>query len=563
MSQGWTVETDQSTDANYRLSDLQVAMQEGAEKDANNKLTISMKHRFGLAIIAMGSKSVPSTRTYNISSVGAFSFAYDAANTTCYAIGKFDGAQPYRVGTSDIDGTSKYYYIVNLVKTTNSYTLKSAYGTKYNTTISNRQWSDITISTSSNAITMGSYRNITVLPNYKNLGILYSFTGTGQKYEVPLEGFKYQMECWGAEGGNSGVLIGGQGAYTKGDIVLGKNFVSTVYVYVGGKGGCNGVATPSGHMDILANPRTITNSRIRYNGGWNGGGKGGTDGDPRNTAVLSNGNIKGGQQAYNGTDAGGGGGATDIRLSLASSTLTEWYSLNSMNLRIMVAAGGGGATGTYPQSRDSKWHTYTNSCHGGGLIGYKGYCPDVTSTSYPYNTIGYSTYYVNGGTQTSGGTLQDYTTVGSNFSNRNAWSAGGASELEGSFGVGGSGNYNVDAWAGGGGGAGYYGGAGGVAYLKHYAGYSRNGAGGSSFIAGHTGCSSSVVYSSKNYSFTSTLMIDGYGLKWTTASTPTDNSTNRMTMPNPDSSSTTTAYGVAATGRLGNGCARITCLPYD
>jgi len=174
VSQGWTVETDQSTDANYRLSDLQVAMQEGAEKDANNKLTISMKHRFGLAIIAMGSKSVPSTRTYNISSVGAFSFAYDAANTTCYAIGKFDGAQPYRVGTSDIDGTSKYYYIVNLVKTTNSYTLKSAYGTKYNTTISNRQWSDITISTSSNAITMGSYRNITVQPNYKNLGILYS-----------------------------------------------------------------------------------------------------------------------------------------------------------------------------------------------------------------------------------------------------------------------------------------------------------------------------------------------------------------------------------------------------
>jgi len=139
VSSGWTVETDQSTDANYRLSDLQVAMQEGAEKDANNKLTINMKHRFGLAIIAMGSKSVPSTRTYNISSVGAFSFAYDAANTTCYAIGKFDGAQPYRVGTSDIDGTSKYYYIVNLVKTTNSYTLKSAYGTKYNTTISNRQ----------------------------------------------------------------------------------------------------------------------------------------------------------------------------------------------------------------------------------------------------------------------------------------------------------------------------------------------------------------------------------------------------------------------------------------
>ena len=339
VSSGWTVETDQSTDANYRLSDLQVAMQEGAEKDANNKLTISMKHRFGLAIIAMGSKSVPSTRTYNISSVGAFSFAYDAANTTCYAIGKFDGAQPYRVGTSDIDGTSKYYYIVNLVKTTNSYTLKSAYGTKYNTTISNRQWSDITISTSSNAITMGSYRNITVLPNYKNLGILYSYAGTGQTYEAPLEGFKYQMECWGASGGEGNSTYG-KGSYVSGTISLMKNI--DFYVCVGQQG-------------------VTTNNA----GAWNGGGMKGTE-----------------------AQDGSGGGATDIRTKeglnsaqLSSWTLA-WNNTYGLRGRILVAAGGGGSDDGAPAS---------NNCSGGGLNSnatlYGGSYTNATQTAASTHTL--------------------------------------------------------------------------------------------------------------------------------------------------------------------------------
>jgi len=329
VSQGWTVETDQSTDANYRLSDLQVAMQEGAEKDANNKLTISMKHRFGLAIIAMGSKSVPSTRTYNISSVGAFSFAYDAANTTCYAIGKFDGAQPYRVGTSDIDGTSKYYYIVNLVKTTNSYTLKSAYGTKYNTTISNRQWSDITISTSSNAITMGSYRNITVQPNYKNLGILYSYAGTGQTFAPTINNCKYQMECWGARGASGSGTYYGKGAYTSG--VININTIENYYVYVGQEGTAS-VASDS--------PR------------WNGGG--------------AYGGVKSGD--------GSGGGATDIRLKPCSSNST-WYEYPSLCSRIMVAGGGGSNDDVCSASTYSHAGGVTVDCyaHAGGLVGYHCY----------------------------------------------------------------------------------------------------------------------------------------------------------------------------------------------
>ena len=382
-----------------------------------------------------------------------------------------------------------------------------------------------------------------------------------------MEGFKYQLECWGAEGGNAGWFIGGQGAYTKGNIELGESRASTLYVYVGGKGGCNGVATQAGHQDIQANPRTITNSRIRYSGGWNGGGKGGTDGDPRNTVTMSNGNIKGGPQgqAFNGVDAGGGGGATDIRLVQASTTLTVWNSETSLNSRIIVAGGGGGATGTYPITRETAWHSTSISAHGGGIEGYKGQFVDRTTASYPYNTNAVPAEYVLGGTQSGGGTPRDFNEVGGNFSSREAWSAGGYNDLLGSQGAGGNGNWNADAWAGGGGGGGYYGGSGGAAYWLHYSGHSADGGGGSSFIAGHTGCAASVSYGGNSYAFiaNSTLMVDGYGLKWTSTSFPADNSTNRTTMPNPDSSSTTTAYGVTATGRLGNGCARITCLPYD
>ena len=381
VSSGWTVETDQSTDANYRLSDLQVAMQEGAEKDANNKLTISMKHRFGLAIIAMGSKSVPSTRTYNISSVGAFSFAYDAANTTCYAIGKFDGAQPYRVGTSDIDGTSKYYYIVNLVKTTNSYTLKSAYGTKYNTTISNRQWSDITISTSSNAITMGSYRNITVLPNYKNLGILYSYAGTCQTFAPTLTSVKYKMECWGARGASGSGTYYGKGAYTSG--VININTIENYYVYVGQEGTAS-VASDS--------PR------------WNGGG--------------AYGGVKSGD--------GSGGGATDIRLKVCSSN-SAWYEYPSLCSRIMVAGGGGSNDDVCSASTYSHAGGVTVDCyaHAGGLVGYHSY---QSGGSYTDTN------------QTQGGVVASYETYKGVFGSGNRTATGDVSGGGGGYYGGGGGD---------------------------------------------------------------------------------------------------------------------------
>lgn len=118
----------------------------------------------------------------------------------------------------------------------------------------------------------------------------FSYTGDVQIFEVPQTGY-YQMECWGAKGGSK-TGVGGNGAYTSGNIYLQKG--ETLYIYVGQAG---------------ADLRTAT---------FNGGGSAGT--------------------LYN---CKSGGGATDIRLVRGA-----WDNFESLKSRIMVASGGGGAVGT-------------------------------------------------------------------------------------------------------------------------------------------------------------------------------------------------------------------------
>ena len=108
-----------------------------------------------------------------------------------------------------------------------------------------------------------------------------TFPYTGHVDSVILEAGKYNMECWGAQGGNSS--SGGKGAYTAGAIGLPDRVI--LYVVVGGSG-----------------------YTYSSNNGYNGGGK-----------PLY------GQYA--------GGGASDIRLERGN-----LYS------RIMVAAGGSGSS---------------------------------------------------------------------------------------------------------------------------------------------------------------------------------------------------------------------------
>lgn len=150
----------------------------------------------------------------------------------------------------------------------------------------------------------------------------FNYAGNYQAFSAPCTG-TYRVQLWGASGGSSyyridktgGVIAGGNGAYTVGDISLKKG--QTFYVYIGGKGG-DGTA-------------------CNIYGGWNGGG----NGQPREQC------------------GSGGGGATDIRL-----TAGVWNNATSLNSRIMVAAAGSGA---------GSWNTATNGVPGGALYGVSGF----------------------------------------------------------------------------------------------------------------------------------------------------------------------------------------------
>ncbi len=302
----------------------------------------------------------------------------------------------------------------------------------------------------------------------------FGYTGTAQCVVLPAG--KYKVEAWGAAGMNGSYNhtgIGGYGAYTAGEIQL--STATSFVVFVGSQ------------------PTT------RPQRGFNGGGIGGT--------------------TYR---SGGGGGATDIRLVNAA-----WDNFNSLKSRIMVAGGGGGASG---------YGTYGGTTgrggSGGGLTGYNG-TYSVCCNGGIYHTP------PTGGTQTAGG-------------------KGGYKDVirgnGGKFGIGGDRGGGDYLGLGGGAGGGYYGG-GGAGATTHVVG---SGAGGSSFISGHSGCdavnasstSTSIVHTGQSIhysglSFKNTVMIDGEGYRWTTAKG------SYVGMPNLAGTGT-------MTGNTGNGQVRIT-----
>lgn len=169
--------------------------------------------------------------------------------------------------------------------------------------------------------------NILVRQKGKSLpaGTRFNFAYTGTVQEVTLPAGKYKLQCWGAQGGNSGSYsgVGSKGGYSEGVLTLTET--TTLYVFVGGKGG-NGSSTSM------------------VNGGWNGGG----------------GSV--GRSSY---DSGGtygisypacGGGATDI----ATVTSDMSYSSNRTNRsnasllsRCIVAGGGAGASARYTEETSS------------------------------------------------------------------------------------------------------------------------------------------------------------------------------------------------------------------
>ena len=285
---------------------------------------------------------------------------------------------------------------------------------------------------------------------------------------------------------------GGRGAYVSGLMSIGK---VTLYVYVGEEGGYD----------------NVTNN-VTYNGGGNGCytviGSG-------STAVADGAGSR-------------GGGSTDIRRIIHSDS-NGWGGNASLASRIIIAAGGGGCTtyGTDSQSGMGKGDGSGGAA--GGLRGYSG----LTCTTGGANEALAPTYATNaaGGNQSSGGS---------------GWKWGGSlcHSQSGGYGYGGRPAMD-DGWHyGAGGGAGLYGGgSGGV--IDNVVG---SAGGGSSFISGHPGCASI-----SGYTFTSTKMIDGKGLLWTTAGQTTGGSAERMP-------TTTGGQEALNTGHTGHGYAKITSL---
>lgn len=328
----------------------------------------------------------------------------------------------------------------------------------------------------------------------------YSFKPDYQTFTAPIKA-TYQIELWGAKGGGT---KGGKGSYVKGNIELEQG--ETIYIYVGGQGDSNG------------------------NGGYNGGG---------NVGVS---------EPINHERNDGGGGATDVRLVSGL-----WNNKTSLNSRIMVAAGGGGAN-------NDGTNKYGYGFYGGPGRGLTGSTAEASGSSIIQNMTGKDA------SQTSGGAGGESTAADGNDGNRNKGNQGG-------FGYGGNGqtSKNTQTLSGGaGGGSGYYGGGSGEACASNCGGA---GGGGSSYISGHTGCVAiasqtsisprtangtsctngtttnlcSVHYSNKV--FTDTLMIDGSGYKWTTTKGDLEQ------MPNPNG-----GYYGSGTGNTGDGYARITIL---
>ena len=204
----------------------------------------------------------------------------------------------------------------------------------------------------------------------------------GREYIAPSSGW-YKIELFGAAGGGSN---GGRGSYVSGIMYL--ELGDVLYFYVGEKGDRNAT----------------------FNGGGAGSGS--------NYA---------------------GGGATDVRL--ISGTWNEEESLES---RIMVAAGGGGGSSV-------------EGGRGSTLVGGYGV---TANNSDPTKATG--------GTQSAGG---------------NHGTGSKASGTSGSFGIGGTGGANLS-----GGGGGYYGGGASGAANS----YLGSGGGGSSFIAGYAGAQTRI-----------------------------------------------------------------------
>lgn len=244
-------------------------------------------------------------------------------------------------------------------------------------------------------------------------------TGMEQTFVVPPNVTSLAIDAVGGAGGGSD-LNGRRGARVRGTLAVTPG--DTLYVAVGGPGELGSPSSPS------------TNGG---RGGFNGGGRGGAN--------------------AGGEGGGGGGGASDIRT--CSRNATSCGTQDSVDSRLFVAAGGGGASNT-----------------DGGDAGSSGLPFDVPCGAFLLNGCsggpGTATYGGHGGdgAQSQGQGAPGYLRGGT-----------GGDGAPGSGGIGGSGQ-RPGGGGGGGGGGGLYGGGGGGGGEGRYSGPGAGGGGGSSLV---------------------------------------------------------------------------------
>lgn len=221
---------------------------------------------------------------------------------------------------------------------------------------------------------------------------------SGSAIQITLPKGTYELECWGAQGGDSARKaegLGGRGGYAKGTINL--NTETILYLLSGGKGSAT------------------TEKTVQQGGGFNGGGHG--------TSTST---------TYTST---GGGGASDIRIGQ-----------NSLYARVIVAGGGGGGYAYSTKNTEN----YAEGGYGGGTSGSDGVNKGSNTTSFLPGK---------GGTQLAPG--DSYYGTASADSSRSEYAGfgyGANAQINASYSVGGGGGWYGGGSArrsGGGGGSGY------------------------------------------------------------------------------------------------------------
>lgn len=341
----WTVSSDQNNIDKFNQNDLQVSM--GTISSTASSVTFDMAHKMGLAVITLGTKSVPTTRTYT---GGNSTYTDSSDKTTVTASSNFSGNQPVSYNT-------KFYYITKAGTSTtfNSITADNdAWSAPLSTTISSGNYSALTATNTSRTF-------------YKFIAN-FNYTGAAQSFTNPLYGTS-KFECWGAQGSCGGAKgnfgTGGSGGYARGYTNLVKSSILTIVI--GGQG------TQSNIFPSLS-PYTGG-----YNGGGNGqeGGGGATHIASYDRGLLSNyvNNqsevyiVAGGGGGPDGGDNGGAGGGNNggNGIDIPNSYNTQGYGYGGTQSE----GGNGGNKGTFGRGGDS-YDSGTDSCGGGGGGWYGG-----------------------------------------------------------------------------------------------------------------------------------------------------------------------------------------------